>query len=77
LTQRVRGSIDLLLETPDGFIIIDHKSFPGKFADWEMRALSHLPQLHVYKHVLQERTGRKVKELYIHMPIVGAMIKVG
>jgi ATP-dependent exoDNAse (exonuclease V) beta subunit len=76
-TQRVRGSIDLLVETPAGFIIIDHKSFPGKSEDWATRAMSHLPQLHVYKHVLQERTGKIVKELYIHMPIVGAMIKVG
>ena len=27
--QRLTGRIDLLIDTPDGFIILDHKTFPG------------------------------------------------
>ena len=29
--QRMKGSIDLLLEVEDSYIIIDHKTFPGRF----------------------------------------------
>jgi len=76
-SQRVRGSVDLLLELEEGFVIVDHKSFPGRFEEWESRALSHIPQLTIYKHVLEHRTCKCVLASYIHMPIVGATIKIG
>lgn len=31
--QRVSGVIDLLLDTAAGWVVIDHKSFPGRRAD--------------------------------------------
>lgn len=75
-TRRVRGTIDLLGETNDGYIIIDHKTFPGRIEEWEKKALSHASQLALYKHVLEQATGKNVIAQFIHMPIVGAMVKL-
>lgn len=72
--QKASGWIDLLLDTPRGWVIIDHKSFPGKEADWLSRATSYLPQLRTYAQALSTATGRPVCEAWIHMPVVGAMI---
>jgi ATP-dependent helicase/nuclease subunit A len=72
--QKASGWIDLLLETPKGWVIIDHKSFPGKEADWLSRGRSYLPQLQTYAEALAKATGRPVCEAWIHMPVVGAMI---
>lgn len=72
--QKASGWIDLLLLTPKGWIIVDHKSFPGKEADWVSQATSYLPQLRTYAEALQKATGQPVYEAWIHMPVVGAMI---
>ncbi|MEH7417080.1 UvrD-helicase domain-containing protein [Neobacillus drentensis] len=72
--QKASGWIDLLLDTPKGWVIIDHKSFPGKEADWLKRGTSYLPQLRAYAEALSKATGRPVYEAWIHMPVIGAMI---
>ncbi|MBM7572932.1 UvrD-helicase domain-containing protein [Aquibacillus albus] len=72
--QKASGWIDMLIQTPKGWVIIDHKSFPGKESDWLTRATSHLPQLQTYAEAIYKATGKPVYEVWIHMPIVGAMI---
>jgi len=39
--QHLVGIMDLLLDTDAGWVIIDHKSFPGKRTDWAAKALSY------------------------------------
>lgn len=76
-TRRVVGSIDLLVETKESnFVVIDHKSFPGRFEEWETRALAYNRQLALYKHVVETSTGTEVICQYIHMPIIGLMIRM-
>lgn len=72
--QKASGWIDLLLLTPKGWVLVDHKSFPGKEADWLTQATSYLPQLQTYAEALEKATGKPVYEAWIHMPVVGAMI---
>lgn len=74
--RRIRGTVDLLGETNEGFILIDHKSFPGRFDEWESKALSHAAQLALYKHVIEQATGKPCIAQYIHMPVVGAIISL-
>jgi len=74
--QKASGWIDLLLLTPKGWVIIDHKTFPGKETDWPTRAASYLPQLQTYAEAITKATGRPVAEAWIHMPVVGAMIHI-
>lgn len=72
--QKASGWVDYLLLVPEGFVIIDHKTFPGKEAEWLSRASSYLPQLQTYAEALFKATGRPVIEAWIHLPIVGSMI---
>lgn len=74
--RRVRGTIDLLAETEDGFIIVDHKTFPGRFEEWETKALSHASQLALYRHMIEQATDKPVIAQFIHMPVVGAIIRL-
>ncbi len=75
-SRRVKGTIDMLLETEAGFVIIDHKTFPGKFEEWEARAITYAPQLALYRYMVEQATGKPVIAQYIHMPVVGAIIKL-
>lgn len=51
--QRIEGFIDMLVETGDGWILIDHKSFPGKRSEWPAEAVSYSGQLALYREALK------------------------
>ncbi|QQE80464.1 exodeoxyribonuclease V subunit beta [Alicyclobacillus sp. SO9] len=72
--QTASGWIDLLIETQKGWVIVDHKSFPGKISAWVAKAESYLPQLRVYRDAVVKATGKPVIGAWIHMPVVGAMV---
>lgn len=74
--QLVSGRIDLLVEHEEGFAIIDHKSFPGSRDTWDARAVSYGPQLGLYAEAIEAAGARRCDALYIHMPIVGALLRV-
>jgi len=74
--QRMSGAIDLLLELSEGYVIIDHKSFPGSHDLWCERALSHYAQLDAYGQLVRQATGKEVIASYIHMPIVGGLLSL-
>lgn len=71
--QRISGFIDLLLETAKGLVIIDHKSFQGKSADWPVRALSYSGQLDAYRNC---RYDSPIESVWIHFPVGGGMVQV-
>ena len=71
--QRVQGWIDLLLELPDGYIIIDHKTTPNAGRE---HIKSYAPQLMAYKEAIELATGKKVIETLIHLPVCGLVVKV-
>ncbi|MFO0991603.1 MAG: UvrD-helicase domain-containing protein [Hyphomicrobiales bacterium] len=74
--QRAVGRIDLLLETTEGFVIIDHKSFPGAPDTWIEKAKDFSPQLALYSQIIAQATGRPVLHSFVHMPIVGAVVRL-
>jgi ATP-dependent helicase/nuclease subunit A len=74
--QLVSGRIDLLAEHDAGFAVIDHKSFPGSRDTWDARAVGYGPQLGLYAEALEAAATRPCDTLYIHMPIVGALLRV-
>jgi len=75
--QRVSGIIDMLVETKEGYVIIDHKSFPGKKSELGKKALEYAPQLEWYKRGVEQLTGKKVIGMYIHFVMQGEMVEVG
>ena len=71
--QRTSGYIDLLLETSKGAVIIDHKSFLGKRADWPAKALSYSGQLAAYRGA---RHTSAVESTWIHFAAGGGLVQV-
>jgi ATP-dependent exoDNAse (exonuclease V) beta subunit len=65
----ISGTIDLLVETKDGFWIIDHKSDEPQ--NMEETFNHYLPQLNSYAQALSEGIGLKVNSIAIHWPCLG------
>jgi ATP-dependent exoDNAse (exonuclease V) beta subunit len=72
----VRGFIDLVLETDSGFVVIDHKSFPGGRAQAIERAATYAGQLRAYGDGITAATGRPIRGSFIHLPVSGLVIEV-
>lgn len=73
--QVIRGWIDLLLETSDGWLIVDHKSSPRPRADWATEAIEHSGQLEAYKRALHE-SGLDCAGCWVHFPVGGGLVEV-
>jgi ATP-dependent exoDNAse (exonuclease V) beta subunit len=73
--QRVRGWIDVLLQTAAGWVVIDHKSSPRPRSEWQQEALSHSGQLDGYRRALIA-AGEPVAACAIHFPISGGLVFV-
>ncbi len=74
---QMRGVIDLLLETEDGFVVVDHKSFPGDVDAARERAGEYAGQLAAYSGAIEAATGRPVLAQLIHFPLSGVLVPVG
>ncbi len=74
--QIVQGRIDLLVEAEGRFALIDHKSFPGRLALWDAKATSYAPQLQLYGQAVAAATERPCESLWIHMPVVGQLLRL-
>jgi ATP-dependent helicase/nuclease subunit A len=74
--QRIRGSIDLLLKTNPGFVILDHKTFHGRIGSCEEKALSYGPQLLAYKSMIEQSCSEPVIACYIHFPLLGELVEI-
>jgi ATP-dependent exoDNAse (exonuclease V) beta subunit len=72
----LRGTADLVLETEVGFVLIDHKSFPGSREQAERRAVEYAGQLAAYAGVLEAASGTAMLGSYIHLPVSGLMVQV-
>jgi ATP-dependent helicase/nuclease subunit A len=73
--RRVSGAIDLVLLTPGGAVIVDHKSFPGAPAEWAGKAREFAPQMGAYAHVLR-RAGLAVIGQYVHFTVGAGVVRL-
>lgn len=74
--QLIGGWIDLLVETADGFVLIDHKASPRAQSDWEEIALSYSGQLGAYAEGVVRATGRPVVSRWVHFGVTGGLVEV-
>jgi len=74
--RRVNGGIDLLLETTDGYVVIDHKTYgnPGETAVRE-HAAQYLPQLAAYGAAIEALGGKRVLEYWLHFGVAGVCVR--
>ncbi|HKK49819.1 MAG TPA: PD-(D/E)XK nuclease family protein [Alkalispirochaeta sp.] len=73
--QEMHGWIDLLVQTPDGWVIVDHKTH--RTADPASVATYFGPQLGHYRRAVEQATGSPVVETLVHFVLLGAVYKVG
>lgn len=72
----VHGRADLVLETGDGLVLIDHKTFPGGVEQARERAASFGGQLAAYAAALEAVTGRELAGAFIHLAVGGVVFPV-
>jgi ATP-dependent helicase/nuclease subunit A len=75
--QRVNGGIDLLLETEDGYVVMDHKTYgnPDPAAVRE-HSQQYLPQLAAYGAAIDALGGKRVTEYWLHFGVGGLACRV-
>ncbi len=72
--QRVQGWVDIILELPEGYVVIDHKSYSGKNPQEYVK--KYAPQLTLYKDAIEKATGKKVIKTLLHLPLLGLVLAV-
>jgi ATP-dependent helicase/nuclease subunit A len=72
----LQGEVDLFLERQEGFVVVDHKSFPGSDAERDERVVAHAAQLGLYAFVLERALRKPLLAAFIHLPIRGEMVEV-
>ena len=70
------GTADLLFDSPAGWIIVDHKSYPGPKSQWVREAEGYAGQLKAYADALTRATGRPVAGTYINFVIGGGVVEL-
>jgi ATP-dependent exoDNAse (exonuclease V) beta subunit len=71
------GEVDLALELPDGFVLIDHKSFPGAAKERDRRVVEeYAPQLRWYARALAAALKKPMVAAFVHFPVRGEIAEV-
>jgi ATP-dependent exoDNAse (exonuclease V) beta subunit len=74
--QVVKGWVDLLVDTPKGWVIVDHK-FTDPLEDaLDAEALKYSGQLKAYKDAVEAATDKTVAECWVHFPGSGRMVSL-
>lgn len=72
----IEGTADLVLETPDGLVLIDHKTYPGGHQQCLEKTREFTGQLNAYAQALHLATGTPVIETHIHYPTSGYLASI-
>jgi ATP-dependent exoDNAse (exonuclease V) beta subunit len=73
---RLRGRTDLLVDTPEGWVLVDHKSNPGGTDRDDDLATRYAPQLAAYAQALHKATGKPVLSQWLYMAVGGRAVEV-
>lgn len=73
---RLRGRIDFLIDTPRGWVLLDHKANPRGAAREDTLIQKHGQQLDSYADALVRATGRQVIEMWLFLPVAGQAARV-
>ena len=74
-----QGVIDMLIETDEGYVIIDHKTHRAETDQKAQESAAkdkYKKQLKVYRAAVQNATGKKVIGTFIHLPMCGKIYEL-
>lgn len=74
--QVLKGQIDLLLDTGNGWVIIDHKITETAPDGLEAKAMEYTGQLFAYRNALEEVTNRPVESCWINFFAAGTLVRL-
>ena len=74
--QVMNGRIDLLLDTPQGWVLFDHKANPQGRSTWGDLAKEYAGQLDAYSAAVTRATGRPVCERWLYLPVSAGAVRV-
>ena len=74
--QQMNGRIDLLLELPEGWVLIDHKSSLLGAEKWPELATQYSGQLAAYAGAITQVTQLPVLEKWLYLPVAGGAVSV-
>ena len=74
--QHLIGTVDMIAHASEGWVVIDHKIFPGGRNAWAEEAASHAAQLKGYADSITIATGRNVIATFVHFLIGGVLVQV-
>ena len=75
--RQVGGAMDLLLDTSAGFVLFDHKTFPGTTEGaWLGAVQGYLPQFAAYARAVDALGTKPVVEAWVHLPVGGGAVRV-
>lgn len=75
--QTLQGRIDLLIQTEDGWVLLDHKANPQGASAWDELAQSYSGQLAAYSGAVERATAKPVREAWLFLAVAGSAIRVG
>ncbi len=75
--QVLNGRIDLLLDTTEGWVLIDHKSTQLAAEHWNQLAMEHGAQMKAYSKAIELASNRPVKESWLYLPVAGGAVRLG
>lgn len=74
--QVAHGFIDLLIETHESFLIVDHKASPRPRSEWNDVAVGYSGQLGVYKEAVENGATKNVSQALVHFGVGGGVVPV-
>ena len=72
----VVGTADLVGRSAAGFVLVDHKTFPGTLAQALERVPRYSGQLATYAAMITAATGEPVASTWIHLPMLGLAVPI-
>lgn len=84
--QLYKGEVDLLLESADGYILIDYKSYPGSLdrvldaasykSESSNYAGQYAGQIDAYTKMIENITEKKVVKKFIYYTVLGKLVEL-
>lgn len=75
--QMIDARLDLLVETSEGYHIVDHKLTKESVDNFEVFGEKYAGQLSLYKKALEVKGDKPVLGLWLNLPGAGVLVEVG